>query len=145
MEQESTGTRPADDAGNSVNASAAASGATNAGGEAEEISTPIAEEAVLNAAVAFAGHVATAAQQAVDQLAASAPPRVREAVVRQYFLETATLCLRRLGDSYSAATASDDEEGSLLRDGAARAQEASAAVEVLGDLSLDLLDRLLEE
>ncbi len=31
----------------------------------------------------------------------------------------------------------------LVQDGAARASEATATVEALGDLSLDILDRLL--
>ena len=78
-----------------------------AGGSADAVSSEaksaIAEEAVLNAAVAFAGHVVTAAQQGAEQAGQSAGPAIRELMVRQYLLETATLCLRRLGESYDAA------------------------------------------
>ena len=112
----------------------------------QEPSAAIAEEAVLNAAVAFAGHVATAAQQQAAQAAESASATMREVVVRQYLLETATLCLRRLGESYETAS-SDPELASVatqLQDGARRAREATATVEALGDLSLDVLDQLLE-
>jgi hypothetical protein len=105
------------------------------------------EEAVLNAAVAFAGHAVQAAQEAAAPAAASAGTPLGEAVFRQYLLETATLCLRRLSESYAAA-ASDGahaDVAELVRDGAARAGEAMATVETLGDLSLDILDRLLGE
>lgn len=105
------------------------------------------EEAVLNAAVAFAGHAVQAAQEAAAPAAASAGAPLGEAVFRQYLLETATLCLRRLSESYAAA-ASDGahaDVAELVRDGAARAGEAMATVETLGDLSLDILDRLLGE
>jgi hypothetical protein len=124
---------------------------THAGSEAGaspagEATTAIAEEMVLNAAVAFAGHVATAAQQSAEQTAHAAPPALRQAVLRQYLLETATLCLRRLGESYAAAgeDAGQAAYAALLRDGATQAAEARAAVEALGDLGLDLLDRLIE-
>jgi hypothetical protein len=108
--------------------------------------TALTEEVVLNAAVAFAGHVATAAQQGVEQVAAAAPSMVREAITRQYLLETATLCLRRLSESYEAAAKDPNQEANvdLLRDGARRVNEARDTVEPLGDLELDLLDRLLE-
>jgi hypothetical protein len=122
-------------------------GANDAAGMPSEAArTAIAEEMVLNAAMAFAGHVATAAQDAARKTAEQAPPALRETIVRQFFLETATLCLRRLGDSYGSAaddpTQADHVE--LMRDGARRAGEATASVEALGDLGLDLLDRLLE-
>jgi hypothetical protein len=115
-------------------------------GVSAEAKSAIAEEAVLNAAVAFAGHVVTAAQQGAEQAGQSASPAVRDLMVRQYLLETATLCLRRLGESYETA-ASDAGLGAvvdLLRDGARRAQEATATVEALGDLGLDVLDQLLD-
>ena len=113
--------------------------------DAAAATAALGEEAVLNAAVAFAGHVVTAAQQAADQAGSAADEPVREAVFRQYLLETATLCLRRLGDSYTAAAADSAQSGvaDLVQDGAARAGEAMATVEALGDLSLDILDRLL--
>jgi hypothetical protein len=106
----------------------------------------IAEEMVLNAAVAFAGQAVGGAQQAAERTAESVPPALRDLIVRQYLLETATLCLRRLGESYSAAVehGAQPEHAELLTDGARRADEARAAVEALGDLGLDLLDRLLE-
>lgn len=108
--------------------------------------TAIAEEVILNAAVAFAGHVTTAAQQAVEQAGANIAPPLRDAMLRQYLLETATLCLRRLDEAYSGAAADPAAAAvrDLLDDGARRAREATAAVEALGDLALDLLDRLLE-
>jgi hypothetical protein len=106
----------------------------------------IAEEMLLNAAVAFAGQVVNGAQQAAEKTAETAPPALQQLIVRQFWLETATLCLRRLGESYGTAT--DDvgqaDHADLLRDGAKRADEARAAVEALGDLGLDLLDRWLE-
>ena len=109
--------------------------------------TALAEEAVLNAAVAFAAQVATGAQQSAIQTAHSAPPALQEVVVRQFLLETATLCLRRLGESYeaSAAEPGQAEHAAILGDGARQAAEARAAVEAIGDLGLDLLDRLMEE
>jgi hypothetical protein len=109
--------------------------------------TALGEEAVLNAAMAFAGHVATAAQQASVATGESLAAPLRDAVFRQYLLETATLCLRRLGESYDSA-AGDEAQSAvvpLLRDGATRAKQATATVEALGDLSLDILDRLLGE
>ncbi len=118
------------------------------GGVSAEAKSAIAEEAVLNAAVAFAGHVITAAQQGAEQASESAGPAIRELMVRQYLLETAMLCLRRLGESYDAAAAAGDPAleavAELLRDGALRAREASTTVEALGDLGLDVLDRLLD-
>jgi hypothetical protein len=109
--------------------------------EAQALTTDV----LLNAAVAFAGHVATAAEQAAAQHVESEDRAVSAAALRQYLLETATLCLRRLGESYSASA---DEEtaadlAAMLQDGAQRATRASSAVETLGDLGLDLLDRLL--
>ncbi|HEV2123717.1 MAG TPA: hypothetical protein VGW38_13215 [Chloroflexota bacterium] len=111
-----------------------------------EGATAITEEVVLNAAMAFAGHVATAAQQGVEQIAAAAPAQVRDALTRQYLLETATLCLRRLGESYETAAADPGlaANAELLRDALRRVGEARAAVEPLGDVELDLLDSLLE-
>jgi hypothetical protein len=103
------------------------------------------EEAVLNAAVAFAGQAVQAAQEASGPAAAAAGPALGEAVFRQYLLETATLCLRRLSESYGAA-ADDPAHADVVdqvREGAERAGEAMASVETLGDLSLDILDRLL--
>jgi hypothetical protein len=113
--------------------------------DAAAATAALGEEAVLNAAVAFAGHVVSAAQQAADQAGSATDEPVREAVFRQYLLETATLCLRRLGDSYGAAAADPERSGvaELIRDGATRAGEAVTTVEALGDLSLDILDRLL--
>jgi hypothetical protein len=99
---------------------------------------------ILNAAVAFAGHVATAAQQAADAAGESIDPALKAAVIRQYLLETATLCLRRLAESYAEAGAAPEELGALLREGAERATAATATVEAIGDLGLDLLDRLLD-
>ena len=66
-------------------------------------------------------------------------------VLRQYLLETATLCLRRLGESYSASAEEETaaDLAAMLQDGAQRATRASSSVEALGDLGLDLLDRLL--
>ena len=115
-------------------------------GVSTETKTAIAEEAVLNAAVAFAGHVVAAAQQGAEQMGQSASAAIRELMVRQYLLETATLCLRRLGESYDAAAADPALEAvvELLRDGARRAREATATVEALGDLGLDVLDQLLD-
>ena len=114
--------------------------------QSDEARAAIAEELVLNAAMAFAGQVVSGAQQSAQTTAEAAPPLLRELIVRQFWLETATLCLRRLGESYG--TALDDAtlaaHAELLRDGAKRADEARAAVEALGDLGLDLLDRLLE-
>lgn len=109
--------------------------------------TALAEEALLNAAVAFAGRVVTTAQQGAAEAAAQASPAVREVMIRQYFLETATLCLRRLGESYETAAGDPNLAAlaDLLRDGARQAQEVTGAVETLGDLGLDLLDQLLEE
>ena len=104
------------------------------------------EEAVLNAAVAFAGHAVQAAQEAAAPAASAGAP-LGEAVFRQYLLETATLCLRRLSESYAAAAndGAHADVAELVRDGAVRAGEAMATVETLGDLSLDILDRLLGE
>ena len=114
--------------------------------QSDEARAAIAEELVLNAAMAFAGQVVAGAQQSAQSTAEAAPPLLRELIVRQFWLETATLCLRRLGESYGGAM--DDAalaaHAELLRDGAKRADEARAAVEALGDLGLDLLDRLLE-
>jgi hypothetical protein len=103
------------------------------------------EEAVLNAAVAFAGHVVGAAQEAARTAGEAAGPPLQEALYRQYLLETATLSLRRLSESYATAGADPQQAdvADLVQDGAARASEATATVEALGDLSLDILDRLL--
>ena len=103
------------------------------------------DEAVLNAAVAFAGQAVLAAPEASGPAAAAGGPALGEAVFRQYLLETATLCLRRLNESYAAA-AGDPAHADVVdqvREGAERAGEARATVETLGDLSLDILDRLL--
>jgi hypothetical protein len=107
--------------------------------------TALGEEAVLNAAVAFAGHVVTAAEQAADKTGVAAGAALRGAVFRQYLLETATLCLRKLGESYTGAgdAGAGPEVAELLRDGVERARGATATVEALGDLSLDILDHLL--
>ncbi len=117
----------------------------NSAAETTEAATALGEEAVLNAAVAFAGHVVTAAQQAAEQAGGAAGDALREAVFRQYVLETATLCLRRLEESYAAMAAGGPEPdvADLVRDGARQAREAMSTVEALGDLSLDMLDRLL--
>lgn len=106
----------------------------------------LAEEAVLNAAMAFAGHVVSDAETRAAQLSGSLSPAVASAVHRQFLLETATLCLRRLGEAFTT----DHEDGAdagvsdLMRDGASRAEAATSATEALGDLSLDLLDRLVD-
>jgi hypothetical protein len=108
-------------------------------------------EMVLNAAVAFAGHVAAAAEQAVARSSAGGedtalpPGPLRAAVTRQYLLETATLCLRRLGEMYDEAAADPAQMDGvdLLRSGGERARAATTMAEALGDLGLDLLDRLL--
>ncbi len=115
--------------------------------ESGAVSAAMGEEAVLNAAMAFAGHVATAAQQAAMKTGEEVGVPLREAVFRQYLLETATLCLRRLAESYAGATSDESQAAvaELVRDGATRAEEAMATVEALGDLSLDILDRLLGE
>ena len=112
----------------------------------DEARAAIAEELVLNAAMAFAGQVVSGAQQSAQATAEAAPPRLRELIVRQFWLETATLCLRRLGESYGGALEDSTlaAHAELLQDGARRADEARASVEALGDLGLDLLDRLLE-
>ncbi|NBQ32898.1 MAG: hypothetical protein EBU21_13290 [Proteobacteria bacterium] len=73
----------------------------------------LAEEAVLNAAMAFAGHVVADAETRAAQLSGSLPPALATAVHRQFLLET-------------------------------EAVAATAATEALGDLSLDLLDRLVD-
>jgi hypothetical protein len=119
---------------------------SGAGTASPEAATAIAEEAVLNAAVAFAGHVVTAAQQGAEQAGESASAAVRELMVRQYLLETATLCLRRLGESYDSAAGDPALEAvvELLRDGARRARDATTTVEALGDLGLDVLAQLLD-
>ena len=111
----------------------------------------IAEEMVLNAAVAYAGQVVNGAQQAAEQAYTATggeqvPLALRHLIVRQFWLETATLCLRRLGESYgdSQSDAGQSRNAELLADGARRADEARIAVEALGDLGLDLLDRLLD-
>ena len=106
----------------------------------------IAEELVLNAAMAFAGQAVAGAQQSAQTTAESAPASLREVIVRQFWLETATLCLRRLGESYGGAMEDTAlaAHAELLGDAARRADEARASVEALGDLGLDLLDRLLE-
>ena len=103
------------------------------------------EEIILNAAVAFAGHVATAALEAAAQGGDAMEASLRNAIARQYLLETATLCLRRLGESYTEAAGDPAlaELAELLRDGASRAAQASTHAEALSDLGLDLLDRLL--
>ena len=112
----------------------------------DEARAAIAEELVLNAAMAFAGQAVTGAQQSAQNTAESVPPSLREVIVRQFLLETATLCLRRLGESYGGALEDTTlaAHAELLRDAARRADEARASVEALGDLGLDLLDRLLE-
>ena len=114
--------------------------------QSDEARAAIAEELVLNAAMAFAGQVVAGAQQSAQSTAEAAPPLLRDLIVRQFWLETATLCLRRLGESYGGALEDSGMAAhlELLRDGAQRADEARAAVEALGDLGLDLLDRLLE-
>ena len=114
--------------------------------QSDEARAAIAEELVLNAAMAFAGQVVAGAQHSAQSTAEAAPPLLRELIVRQFWLETATLCLRRLGESYDGALEDTSLAAhmELLRDGAKRADEARAAVEALGDLGLDLLDRLLE-
>ncbi len=114
-----------------------------AGEASAEAKAAAAEEVVLNAAVAFAGQVVAAAQQAVQK--ADVPEALQGLMLRQYYLETAALCLRRLAEAYEGAAANPAQPAlrDLLADGARRANEASAAVEALGDLSLDLLDRLL--
>jgi hypothetical protein len=119
---------------------------TPQGGASTEAKSAIAEEMVLNAAVAFAGHVITAAQQGAEQASESAGPAIRDLMIRQYLLETATLCLRRLGESYDTAAGDPSLEAvvELLRDGARRAREATTTVEALGDLGLDVLDKLLD-
>ncbi len=103
----------------------------------------LAEEAVLNAAMAFAGHVVADAETRAAQLSGSLPPALATAVHRQFLLETATLCLRRLGEAFTTGLedAVDDGVRDLMRDGAS---QAVAATEALGDLSLDLLDRLVD-
>ena len=60
--------------------------------------------------------------------------------------ETATLCLRRLGEAFTTGLEDAVDAGvrDLMRDGASRAVAATAATEALGDLSLDLLDRLVD-
>jgi hypothetical protein len=115
------------------------------GGEAASPSGELTAEVILNAAVAFAGHVATAAQQATAPGNAAVDAAIRDAIVRQYLLETATLCLRRLGESYASAAGDPAQApaADLLRDGAERAAALGPTVEALGDLGLDLLDRLL--
>src|SRR5688572_8241239 len=114
--------------------------------QSDEARAAIAEELVLNAAMAFAGQAVAGAQQSAQATAEAAPPLLRELIVRQFWLETATLCLRRLGESYGGALADSAlaSHAELLQDGARRADEARASVEALGDLGLDLLDRLLE-
>src|SRR5688500_5421692 len=114
--------------------------------QSDEARAAIAEELVLNAAMAFAGQAVAGAQQSAQATAESAPPSLREVIVRQFWLETATLCLRRLGESYGGALEDTTlaEHAELLGDAARRADEARASVEQLGDLGLDLLDRLLE-
>ncbi|HEX2037271.1 MAG TPA: hypothetical protein VHS99_24090 [Chloroflexota bacterium] len=110
-----------------------------------EATAAFGEEVVLNAAVAFAGQVTTAAQQAAASTGDAVDPSLREAVFRQYLLETATLCLRRLEESYGSKAAAPPAEdlAELLRNGAAQAHQAMGQVEALGDLGLDILDRLL--
>lgn len=121
--------------------------ASESGTGQQEAASARAEEAVLNAAVAFAGHVATAAQQATAQATGTMPAPLQAAMYRQYLLETATLCLRRLADAYATAAADPDQAAvqELLVSGAEQARQISAQVETLGDLSLDLFDRLVEE
>ena len=122
-------------------------GQANASGASGAAKTALAEEALLNAAVAFAGKVVTTAQQGAAEAAEHASPALREVMVRQYLLETATLCLRRLGESYESAAADPDLAtlAEMLQDGARQAREVTGAVEALGDLGLDLLDQLLAE
>jgi len=114
--------------------------------QSDEARAAIAEELVLNAAMAFAGQAVAGAQQSAQATAESAPSSLRDVIVRQFWLETATLCLRRLGESYAGALedTSLTAHADLLQDAARRADEARASVEALGDLGLDLLDRLLE-
>ena len=128
-------------------------GTAGSGGEppSDAARAAIAEEMVLNAAVAFAGQVVNGAQQAAEKTYTATggeqvPPALRQLIVRQFWLETATLCLRRLGESYGASQSDADQNpnAELLADGARRADEARAAVEALGDLGLDLLDRILD-
>jgi hypothetical protein len=113
----------------------------------------LAEEAVLNAAMAFAGHVVQdASSRARNISGAGGEPRIAEAMYRQFLLETATLCLRRLGDAYAEEAARvaelghplDADAARLLRDAATRAAETMTELEGLGDLSLDILDRILD-
>ncbi|NBT17284.1 MAG: hypothetical protein EBT00_00660 [Proteobacteria bacterium] len=96
----------------------------------------LAEEAVLNAAMAFAGHVVADAETRAAQLSGSLPPALATAVHRQFLLETATLCLRRLGEAFTTGLEDAVDDG--VRD------LITAATEALGDLSLDLLDRLVD-
>lgn len=114
-------------------------------GRSSERPAEITAELVLNAAVAFAGHVASAAEQAAEKTGGVAEEAIRMAILRQYQLETATLCLRRLSDSYTDAGADPAQAGAadVLRDGAERARAATSMSEALSDLGLDLLDRLL--
>jgi hypothetical protein len=113
----------------------------------EAAKTAIAEELVLNAAVAFAGQTVSAAQQAAQQAAEHVPEALQDVVVRQFWLETATLCLRRIGESYeeSASQETSEEERALRKNGARQAAEVASTLEALGDLGLDLLDRVLEK
>ena len=106
----------------------------------------LAEEAVLHAAMAFAGHVVADAETRAAQLSGSLPPALATAVHRQFLLEAATLCLRRLGEAFTTGheDAVDSGVRDLMRDGASQAVAATSATEVLGDLSLDLLDRLVD-
>lgn len=112
----------------------------------------LAEEAVLNAAMAFAGHVVQDAATRARQVPDTDGTRFADAVYRQYLLETATLCLRRLGEAYEAearraedpGVTTDADASRLLREASARAVDATSALEGLGDLSLDILDRILD-
>jgi len=112
-----------------------------------------AEEAVLNAAMAFAGHVVQDASSRARNISGDrGGSQITEAMYRQFLLETATLCVRRLGDAYEeeaarATTAGhvlDADTSRLLRDAATRAATMMTALEGLGDLSLDILDRILD-
>jgi len=97
--------------------------------------------------MAFAGHAVAGAQQAAEKASENVPEHLQGVIVRQFWLETATLCLRRLGESYAQAAgdAAQNANVELLRDGAKRTDEARASVEAIGDLGLDLLDRLMAE
>ncbi len=112
----------------------------------------LAEEAVLNAAMAFAGHVVQDAATRARKVSDASGSGLADAMHRQFLLEAATLCLRRLGEAYEEEARRASEPGlpvdadvvRLLRDASERATEVTGALEGLGDLSLDILDRILD-